>query len=237
MVGALAALLPGRAPGAPLAGGQRAEHAWGDEVVKTARAYQATLDELAAVREAELARAARTRDRYRDLYARGLVARRDAEEAARLAEEARARLDETRRQIAAMGALIAEVEASREVAELGASSPDDVRATSTLVRYDGPREWTLRDMPDIERFFAGRFGRALPISAFGQTPVHARLGLDHARAVDVALHPDSDEGRVLIAHLRGLGIPFLAFRTAITGASTGAHVHIGRPSQRPGATR
>src|SRR5215475_14627431 len=48
VAGALAALLPGRAPGAPLAGDQLAEHAWQDEVVKTARAYQATLDELAA---------------------------------------------------------------------------------------------------------------------------------------------------------------------------------------------
>jgi hypothetical protein len=36
----------------------------------------------------------------------------------------------------------------------------------------------------------------------------------------------------LIAYLRGAGIPFLAFRTAIAGSSTGPHIHVGYPSHR-----
>jgi hypothetical protein len=50
--------------------------------------------------------------------------------------------------------------------------------------------------------------------------------------MDVALHPDSPEGKSLIAHLRKAGIPFMAFRGAIAGTSTGPHIHIGRPSGR-----
>jgi hypothetical protein len=30
--------------------------------------------------------------------------------------------------------------------------------------------------------------------------------------------------------LRRAGIPFIAFRSAVAGAATGAHIHIGQPS-------
>jgi hypothetical protein len=50
--------------------------------------------------------------------------------------------------------------------------------------------------------------------------------------MDVAVHPDSAEGRALIAYLRGNGIPFIAFRSAVPGSATGAHVHIGYPSHK-----
>ena len=48
--------------------------------------------------------------------------------------------------------------------------------------------------------------------------------------MDVALHPDSNEGRSLLSYLRQGGIPFIAFRSAVPGAATGAHIHIGSPS-------
>jgi hypothetical protein len=50
--------------------------------------------------------------------------------------------------------------------------------------------------------------------------------------MDVAVHPDSIEGKALIAHLRTSGIPFIAFRGAVAGSSTGPHIHIGKPSGR-----
>ena len=58
------------------------------------------------------------------------------------------------------------------------------------------------------------------------------MGFDHRHAIDVAVHPDSPEGQALIFYLRGEGIPFLAFRQAVPGSATGAHIHIGRPSHR-----
>jgi hypothetical protein len=48
--------------------------------------------------------------------------------------------------------------------------------------------------------------------------------------MDVALHPDSKEGQTLLNYLRQAGIPFMAFRGAVSGAATGAHIHIGNPS-------
>lgn len=85
---------------------------------------------------------------------------------------------------------------------------------------------------EIRKLFASKFGRTLPVSAFGQTNLHSRLGFDHRNGIDVALHPDSLEGRALIAKLRSLTIPFIAFRRAIQGVATGAHIHVGNPSPR-----
>jgi len=89
-----------------------------------------------------------------------------------------------------------------------------------------------RIVGDIKSFFLSKFGRTLPVSAFGQTRLHNRLGFDHRNGVDVALSPDSKEGRALLGKLRGFGVPYIAFRKAIPGVATGAHIHVGRPSPR-----
>jgi hypothetical protein len=59
--------------------------------------------------------------------------------------------------------------------------------------------------------------------------------LDHRNALDVAVHPDSSEGQALMTWLRTHGLSYLAFRAAVSGESTGAHVHIGEPSPRRAA--
>jgi hypothetical protein len=85
---------------------------------------------------------------------------------------------------------------------------------------------------NIKSFFISKFGRTLPVSAFGQTRLHSRLGFDHSNGIDVALSPDSTEGRAVLDRLRGLGVPFIAFRRAVPGVATGAHIHVGKPSPR-----
>ena len=104
--------------------------------------------------------------------------------------------------------------------------------SGTLLRFNGGAPWSVADAAKVESFFLKNFGRALPISALGQTATHDRLRFDHRNAMDVSLHPDSKEGQSLLSFLRQSGIPFLAFRNAVPGASTGAHIHIGKPSAR-----
>jgi hypothetical protein len=104
--------------------------------------------------------------------------------------------------------------------------------TTDLARFNGSFKWSLREAPRVEKYFTETFGRRLPITALGQSETHNRLGFDHRDSMDVALHPDSGEGRALIDYLRKTGIPFIAFRGAVPGASTGPHIHIGRPSHR-----
>jgi hypothetical protein len=104
--------------------------------------------------------------------------------------------------------------------------------TAELARFNGGFKWSLKEASRIERFFSKSFGRSLPIAAKGQSETHNRFGFDHRDAMDVALHPDSVEGKALIKELRSAGIPFIAFRSAVPGASTGPHIHIGKPSTR-----
>ncbi|MGZ8442850.1 MAG: hypothetical protein ACXWXZ_05580, partial [Candidatus Binatia bacterium] len=104
--------------------------------------------------------------------------------------------------------------------------------TAELTRFNGPFKWSIAEAPRVEKFFSQTFGRRLPITALGQSDTHNRLRFDHRDSMDIGLHPDSGEGRALVGFLRKSGIPFVAFRSAIPGAATGPHIHIGRPSGR-----
>jgi len=106
------------------------------------------------------------------------------------------------------------------------------RSSVMLIRYTGVNPWALSGIQRIDDFFRASFGHPLPISALGQTSTHDHLGFDHRNAVDVAVHPDSPEGQALIQYLRSHGISFFAFRGAVPGSATGAHIHIGPPSHR-----
>ena len=102
-----------------------------------------------------------------------------------------------------------------------------------LVRYSGVADWSLADgAPRLQKWFTARFGRSLPVSAFGQSTLHDRMGFDHRNALDVALHPDSPEGRALMEYLRSAGVPFIAAWGAIPGSASGAHIHVGQPSPK-----
>lgn len=92
--------------------------------------------------------------------------------------------------------------------------------------------WRISDADRIKKFFLTTFNRPLPLSAFGQSDLHTRWGLDHRNGMDVNLHPDSSEGRALIAFLREHEIPFLVFRGPIPRVATGPHIHIGNASAR-----
>src|SRR5215203_353498 len=92
--------------------------------------------------------------------------------------------------------------------------------------------WTLAEATKVEQFFVSKFNRPLPLSAFGQSDLHTRWGLDHRNGMDVGLHPDSVEGRALVEFLRGESIPFLVFRGPIPGVATGPHIHVGNRSSR-----
>ena len=57
------------------------------------------------------------------------------------------------------------------------------------------------------------------------------MGFDHRERFDVAINPDQEEGRWLMRLLDRLRVPYIAFRRAVAGRATGAHIHIGLPSR------
>ncbi|HMD70107.1 MAG TPA: hypothetical protein VKF41_02125 [Bryobacteraceae bacterium] len=99
-------------------------------------------------------------------------------------------------------------------------------------RYDGDGIFTAGTLARVEMEFAKRFGKPLPVSAMGETAVHRALGFDHRGRVDVAVHPDLPEGVWLREFLTENRIPYFAFRQAVPGKATGAHIHIGPMSTR-----
>src|SRR5260370_1653252 len=109
-------------------------------------------------------------------------------------------------------------------------SPQEVHELAD--RYDGDGVFNMGTFARVELDFEKQFGKPLPVSAMGETAVHRSLGFDHRGRVDVAIHPDQPEGRWLLEYLVEKHIPYFAFRQAVPGKATGAHIHIGPMSTR-----
>ena len=202
------------------------------EQLRTAQDYKASLERLLVLREHDVQRALEQLERTRELVDRGIVARNDLDKRERALAEARGRLDQTWNEAVVAASLIAKALAYDELASTRRLTPGAEQVTASLIRYQGRRPWALGFTRTLEEYFRRTFNRALPVSAYGQTPVHDKLGFDHRNAIDVAVHPDTAEGRAVMDWLRQAGLSFIAFRGAVSGAATGAHIHVGEPSQR-----
>jgi hypothetical protein len=202
------------------------------EVITKATEYKESLDRLLALIENDINLTAGEVEKRKALFSQGIIARRELEESENRLAEIRAKADDARKQMGEADHLIAEVKAAEQLEKLAPAPVGAYTATAALIRFNGPSQWAVSDVIKVESFFVSRFGRTLPVSALGQTTVHDRMGFDHRNSIDVAVHPDSAEGQAIIAYLRSAGIPFIAFRSAVPGAATGAHIHIGYPSRR-----
>lgn len=119
------------------------------------------------------------------------------------------------------------VEAPRAIA------PDpDLSPLPVMERFDGDGSFTAADFHRVQSAFEQQFHKELPVSAEGETAVHRSLGFDHRGRVDVALFPDTAEGKWLRHFLELSAIPYYAFRSLVPGKATAAHIHIGPPSTR-----
>lgn len=176
-----------------------------------------------AQQQAEIEKLTKNTDLLRQLYSEGLIARMELEKAEMELNAAKTRLEETQK---------AEELAKKAEQLTNAKPAVKTFVKPTLMMRSTAGSWSLANLGMVQQFFSKTFGRALPTSTIGQSATHNRMGWDHRHAVDVGLHPDSNEGRGLIAYLQNAGIPFLAFRGAIPGVSTGPHIHIGSPSHR-----
>lgn len=213
-----------------------------EQLVQATKEYKSSLEQLLTLYEAEVKRADERVVKSRELFEAGLVSKRALDEDALAAETARAKVARAEGQLKSADVQIAETlveaEAEEEAAKALAQAKSAPRAsgglltTTAYVRFGGTRAWSLNEAGSVMQFFTRSFGRQLPVSSYGQSPVHDRWGYAHHNAMDVGVSPDSAEGRALMEYLRSSGIPFTAFRFAIPGTATGPHIHIGRPSHK-----
>ncbi len=205
------------------------------------------------VEKARLAETLRSTLTKRDLTERELPAMLDA--AKRLRDMARDNLALTRSRVEAGAIPVKQLEIDKEASdaadrqyELAETRARLVRELSSMARAesrldqleeeelayvsDGGDPFWDDDIAAVNQAFWEAFGVPLPISADGYTALHESMGLDHTGRLDVPIHPDDPEGMFLVGLLEAWDIPYIAFRTAVPGQSTGPHIHIGPRSDR-----
>jgi len=212
--------------------GDRGAYATSGEVLERLKGEWARDHKLLASFEREQSRLRAVVVEKLKLYQDGAIEKAEVSEAERAFVAALMQIQETRRTLAETDLALAEATMGDELERLPPLALNEFSETERLSRFNGGSSWSLKEAPKVEKYFSQAFGHSLPISAYGQTRTHDRMGFDHRNAIDVALHPDSPEGRALIRHLRGSGIPFVAFKNAVPGSATGTHIHIGKPSVR-----
>lgn len=206
-----------------------------EEFIKATKDYKASLTKLAAIYERDVIKAEEKLKQSQALFAQGLISKNQLADSESAVAAARDKVAETSRSMANADTQIAstllEAKAESQIARTRIARGSLLR-TASYIRYAGAGGWSLSDAWKVQRFFNESFKKQLPIAVFGQGAIHERWRLDHRNSMDISLHPDGAEGQALLNFLRTNGIPFLAFRAAIPGSSTGPHIHIGRPSHR-----
>jgi hypothetical protein len=202
------------------------------DVARSMSDYRAALARSLPAYEAAADLAARTLDERHALHQAGQLGASDVQEAERAWRAAVRELAEHRAAMAEADRIVFTATLHERLARLDPLPRNGYEDVHGFIRFNGRAPWAPGMLPTIAAAFKKVFGRGMDVSAYGQTPLHTRLGLDHRNAVDVAVHPDSSEGRWLVAYLRDAGISFIGVRDAVAGSSTGPHVHIGSPSLR-----
>ena len=207
-----------------------------DEYIKATNDYQALLKKQLPGLEKNVARAQDQLTKLNQVFVEGLVSKKELEASEKVLGQAKDKVSEIHQAIANADSRIAETlleaEADRTFKKSKPIPRGGLISTAAMIRYNGGSSWVISDAWKVQRFFLDAFKKPLPIAVFGQGSIHDRWRLDHRNSMDVSLHPDGLEGQALLNFLRTSGIPFLAFRQAIPGTATGAHIHIGRPSHK-----
>lgn len=183
-------------------------------------------DEMVNAAARRLARARKQLDHDKGLIAQGLAPVHFADESQAEFDRRKQALDQAKARAGLLMEIVASVKAE------AAPAPEAAGIWKPKEFVDGDHLLGPEEVRDITLSFEKRFHEPLPVSARGETEVHRALGFDHTGRIDVAVTPDSPQGVWLRKFLEAKGIPYYAFRVAIPGKATGAHIHIG-----PGSTR
>jgi hypothetical protein len=167
------------------------------------------------------------------LVSAGVISRAEAETAGVDLNNAQQELDLAETRAKLVEQMAASVKLQKEIASLESQAETHPEWNGKVyTKYDGGGVFTSSDLKTLETAYLSRFLKPLPISANGETALHRSLGFDHRGRIDVAVTPDQPEGAWLIHYLQTKRIPYFAFRAAVPGQATGAHIHVG-----PGSTK
>ncbi len=104
--------------------------------------------------------------------------------------------------------------------------------TGLAEHYEGGSAFGEADLEAMGQAFFKIWGTPMPVSTRGESAVHRSMGFDHTGRFDVALSPSQPQGVWARHYLTAKHVTFFAFRSAVPGKATGAHIHIGPASTR-----
>ena len=104
--------------------------------------------------------------------------------------------------------------------------------TGLAEHYEGGSAFGEADLEAMGQAFSKIWGTPMPVSTRGESAVHRSMGFDHTGRFDVALSPSQPQGVWARHYLTAKHVTFFAFRSAVPGKATGAHIHIGPASTR-----
>ena len=152
------------------------------ELIKATTEYKSSLSTLASMYETELKNAQQQLETRKQLFAQGIISKKDLGASEKLIADAQAKLDGSRKQMAEADDLIAESSVVDDDDDDGPTHAPALtgRYTSTpaLIRYTGTAHWALADAAKVGGYFLSRFGHQMPISAYGQTATPGRRAGD-----------------------------------------------------------
>lgn len=214
----------------PAAAVQSLHDAQTDLLEKT-RTYRSKTAALLKIVKTRAERRAEELETRRTLFEKGYLSHSEFLAAQARLAEANEEVAKQEKELMAAEHLLAEAAASLETRP-PPPGQTGLSANRSTIRFQGSVVWKIEDAAELANFFWRRFGKELPISAYGQTPTHDALGFDHRNRLDVAVHPDSEEGKAVIQYLTERAISFIGFGKSLAGSATGAHIHVGPPSGR-----
>jgi multidrug resistance efflux pump len=190
-------------------------------------------DQMVTIAQKMVLRKQRSMIEMQQLVSSGVISRAEAEASGADFDRAQTELHlaETRARLMQQMAESLRIQKMIASYETQAESHPDW-AGKVYTKFDGNGIFRRDELSKIEFAFTTKFAKPLPISADGETALHRSLGFDHRGRVDVAISPDQPEGLWLMKYLQTNRIPFLAFRMAVPGMATGAHIHIGTSSTK-----
>ena len=185
--------------------------------------YEEKLSQLSADYEAS-----------KKLYAEDLISRAELENRERAMTNARLELQRVREWIAEddVSLSLAENAVREKLAQVSKMNPGEYEESETLIRYSGTSNWSLSGAEKIAKFFQnGVADRCRSARWVSLQPMIVWVWIIATLSI-LRSNLKADPGRALMSFLRTNGIPFMAFRSRVLGMSTGAHIHVGRPSPR-----
>lgn len=191
------------------------------------------MDQMVYVAQKMVVRRQRAMDETQELVSAGVISRSEAQATTADLARSQAELELAEARAKLIQQIAESVRLERNMASLETEAPTHPEwAGNVYTKYAGDGIFTRAELKEVEGAFTGKFARALPISADGETAVHRALGFDHRGRVDVAVSPNQPEGKWLMHYLESKHIPYFAFRMAVPGKATGAHIHMGPESTR-----